>query len=209
MTIAVADDHELILEGFEAVLQTIEGVSNVHKAIDFADLELLLKSAVIDVLFLDIHFGKFDGREIVSKLKQRYSNLKIVALTSSSDQATIKTALLCGFDGFVLKIDGREEIKNAIHAVLKNEVYVSEKTRGLRRGSVNSSEVINLTERETEILQLITHEKTTKEIGELLFLSEKTIESHRGSIMIKLGARNIAGMVRKGLMTGLVKLNDN
>jgi DNA-binding NarL/FixJ family response regulator len=209
MTVAVADDHVLILDGLGAVIPTIEGVSSLYKALDYGDLQRLLSEVKIDVLFLDIHFGKFDGREIISKIKQQQPELKIVALTSNSEQTTVKTALASGFDGFILKIDGREEIKNAIHAVLRNETYISEKAQGLNQGSGYSAEETELTHREKEILQLIVQEKTTKEISELLFLSEKTIESHRGNIMIKLGVRNIAGMVRKAIMKGIIKLNND
>ena len=107
---------------------------------------------------------------------------------------------------YLLKIDGRDEIEKALKAVMSDEKYFSQKTQQVFFETQPSNQKVELTERELEILQLIVEEKTTKEIAEQLFLSEKTIETHRGNIMLKLEARNIAGMVRKAIMEGLVKI---
>lgn len=132
--------------------------------------------------------------------------MKIIALTSHSDSVTIKSSISAGFDGYLLKIDGREEIERALKAVLNNQRYISTKTQQFFFDSQIGRNKIELTEREKEILQLIVHEKTTREIADILNLSEKTIETHRGNIMLKLEVHNIAGMVKKAIMQGLVHL---
>src|SRR5690606_35776260 len=111
-----------------------------------------------------------------------------------------------GFDGYLLKIDGREDIEKALKAVTNNEKYFSPKTQQVFFETQTSKSKAELTEREKEILQLIVQEKTTKEIAEHLCLSDKTIETHRGNIMLKLEVKNIAGMVKKAIMQGLVSV---
>ena len=206
MKILIADDHVLVLEGLEMLLSTFGFVEKVVKAEDFLKLKSAMEREVFDILLLDIHFGKHDGREIIPEIKKSNDAMKILALTSHSDSSTIKSAINAGFDGYLLKIDGRDEIEMALQKVMEGEKYYSSKTQQVFFETQTSKSKVDLTERELDVLQLIVQEKTTKEIADSLFLSEKTIETHRGNIMLKLEARNIAGIVRKAIMLGLVKL---
>lgn len=206
MNIIIADDHFLVLDGLELLLSTFSFVKNTERAINYAELKNHLKKEQYDILLLDIHFGDHDGREIIPEIKQQYNNMKIIALTSHDDVATIKSSAHVGFDGYLLKIDGRDEIEQALTTVSNGGKYFSPKTQEAFFNASTSIINENLTPRETEILQLIVQEKTTKEIAEQLCLSEKTIETHRGNIMLKLETRNIAGMVRKAIMHGLVNV---
>lgn len=206
MKILIADDHFLVLEGLELLLSTFPFVTKITKAIDHHEVKKELKEDTYDVILLDIHFGKIDGRELIKELKDLHPSTKIIALTSQSDGTTIKSSISAGFDGYLLKIDGREEIENALSCVMKGEKYFSPKTQQVFFETQTIQKKVDLTERELEILQLIVEEKTTKEIADQLCLSEKTIETHRGNLMLKLEARNIAGMVRRAIMDGLVKI---
>lgn len=206
MKILLADDHTMVLDGLALLLSTFEFVEKTKGTLNYMELKNLLKQECFDVLLLDIHFGKYDGREIIQELKQFAPNIKIIALTSNADAVTIKSSVNAGFDGYLLKIDGREEIEKALQAVTNNQKYFSPKTQQVFFELQTSKNKIELTERELEILQLIVHEKTTKEIAEQLCISEITVETHRSSIMLKLEVRNIAGMVKKSIMQGLVNI---
>lgn len=206
MKILIADDHFLVLDGLELLLSTFEFVKKVNRTSNYFELKAELEKDQFEILLLDIHFGKHDGREIISEIKNLQPEMKVIALTSHSDTTTIKSSISAGFDGYLLKIDGRDEIEKALKTVLAGEKYFSSKTQQSFFETQTSKNKIELTDREKEILQLIVHEKTTKEIAEILFLSDKTIETHRGNIMLKLEARNIAGMVRKAIMLGLVEI---
>lgn len=203
MKILLADDHFLVLDGLEVLLSTFEFVDKTQSVLNFMELKEVLKEQSFDVLLLDIHFGKHDGRAIIQEIKQLMPDMKVIALTSHSDSVTIKSSVNAGFDGYLLKIDSREEIERALKAVTNNEKYFSPKTQQVFFETQTSKTKTELTEREKEILQLIVQEKTTKEIAEQLCLSEKTIETHRASIMLKLEVKNIAGMVKKAIMQGL------
>lgn len=204
MKIVLADDHFLVLDGLEVLLSTFEFVETTDRAINYMELKNILENKKFEVLLLDIYFGKHDGREIIGEIKRLAPQMKIIALTSQSDAATIQSSLNAGFDGYLLKMDKREEIENALKAVMNHEKYFSPKTQQVFFESKASKTKAELTEREKEILQLIVQEKTTKEIADILCLSEKTIETHRANLMLKLDVRNIAGMVKKAIMQGLV-----
>ncbi|UPQ78095.1 response regulator transcription factor [Flavobacterium azooxidireducens] len=204
MKILLADDHFLVLDGLEVLLSTFDFVEETNRALNYNELKNNIEKQHFDVLLLDIHFGKHDGREIIQEIKGLRPDMKIIALTSHSDSVTIKSSINAGFDGYLLKIDGREEIEKALKAVTNNERYFSTKTQQVFFEMSTTKNKMELTDREKEILQLIVEEKTTKEIAEQLCLSDKTVESHRSNIMIKLEVKNIAGMVKKAIMEGLV-----
>src|SRR5690606_16536617 len=205
MKILLADDHFLVLDGLEVLLSTFEFVEKTQSVLNFVQLKDILNEENFDVLLLDIHFGKHDGREIIGEIKQIAPTMKIIALTSHSDSTTIKTSVNAGFDGYLLKIDGRDEIEKALKAVTNNEKYFSPKTQQVFFEMNSSKNNVELTEREKEVLQLIVQEKTTKEIAEQLCRSEKAMEPRRAGITQKLEVKNIAGMLKKALMQGLVE----
>ncbi len=206
MKILLADDHFLVLEGLEVLLSTFDFVENTKSVLNYFELKEILEKESFDVLLLDIHFGKHDGREIIGEIKEIAPQMKIIALTSHADSVTIKSSVNAGFDGYLLKIDSREEIEKALKTIANDQQYISPKTQQAFFEMNTAKNKVELTEREKEILQLIVHEKTTKEIAEQLCLSEKTIETHRGNLMQKLEVKNIAGIVRKAIMQGIVKI---
>lgn len=204
MNVLIADDHFLVLDGLETLLGTIDTVDAVYKAANYIELKRYLTGHSIDVLFLDINFGNADGREILPTLKEEYSSIKVIALTSFGDTATIKSCIHTGFDGFLLKSDDRDEIINALNTVMTGEKYYSRKAKG----AVFENEIIGrknkLSEREIEIVKLIASEKTNKEIAQELFISEKTVENHRSNIMLKMDVKNVAGLVKKAILQGII-----
>jgi len=203
MKILLADDHFLVLDGLEVLLSTFDFVEKTKSVLNFIELKRVLREEDFDVLLLDIHFGKHDGREIIGEIQQMAPTMKIIALTSYSDSTTIKSSINAGFDGYLLKIDSREDIKKAIKATVNNEKYFSSKIHQVFFEKNTIKENMELTPREKEVLQLIVYEKTSKEIADELCLSEKTIETYRANIMLKLEVKNIAGMVKKAIMQGL------
>src|SRR5690606_23299502 len=125
MKILLADDHFLVLDGLEVLLSTFEFVDKTQSVLNFMELKEVLKEQSFDVLLLDIHIGKHDGRAIIQEIKQMAPDTKVIALTSHSDSVTSKSSANAGFDGYLLNIDSREEIDRALKAVTKNEKYFS------------------------------------------------------------------------------------
>lgn len=205
MYILLADDHTIVLDGLELLLSTFDFVKKVNKAVDENTLSHTLENNPMpDVILLDVVFGLSDGRELCKKLKKQYPGIKLIALTSYSDVSTVKTSIQAGFDGYLLKSEDRHTVMQALQAVVQGQQFFSPQVKNIFFEQSVSKNKSVLTKREEEILRLITEEKTTKEIAEELFISEKTVENHRANLMIKLDAKNIAGLVKKAISAGLI-----
>ncbi|MCZ2223265.1 MAG: response regulator transcription factor [Chitinophagales bacterium] len=205
MQILLADDHTVLLDGLELLLSTFDFVKKVDKAVNEEELyHQLSNNPLPDIILLDIVFGKTDGKELCKKLKQQYPQIKIIALTSYSDIATVKASLQAGFDGYLLKSEDRNTIMQALQTVVNNQQFYSPQVKNSFFNQSVAKNNATLTKREEEILKLILDEKTTKEISEELFISEKTVENHRASLMLKLDAKNMAGLVKKAITKGYI-----
>lgn len=205
MYVLLADDHTIVLDGLELLLSTFDFVKKVNKAVDETTLcDILENNPMPDVILLDIVFGSSDGREICKKLKKQYSTIKLIALTSYSDNSTVKSSIQAGFDGYLLKSEDRNTVMEALQKVVQGEKFFSPQVKNAFFQQSVSKNKPTLTKREEEVLRLIIDEKTTKEIAEELFISEKTVENHRSNLMLKLDAKNMAGLVKKAISAGLV-----
>lgn len=201
MKVAIVDDHPLIREGFKtAVLQAFP-TAEVFTRSDRQTLFSLLEEEVIDILFLDIRLENDDARIFMNELKMRFSEVKIVIISSLSDISTIRAILRQGADGFLLKSDPKSEIARAIKKVFYEKTQFL--SRGIKLDHDNLAEQHpELTPREKQILSLIIHGKTTKQISETLFISEKTVESHRSNLFRKFDVSNVARLVKKAILQG-------
>lgn len=205
MYVLLVDDHSVVLEGLELLLSTFNFVEKTNKAIDTKTLQYILQnSSLPDIILLDIELGNSDGVELCKDLKNKYPNIKIIALTSYSDTYTVKSSVKAGFDGYLLKSDDREIVMMALQKVTAGETFYSPQLKNLffQQSISNKSSV--LTKREQDVLKLIADEKTTKEIANELFISEKTVENHRSNLMLKLEAKNMAGLVKRAISKGLI-----
>lgn len=204
MQILIADDHTIVLDGLELLLSTFDFVQQVYKATAENDLMQQLTHNDIDILLLDIAFGKADGREICRKVKKVQPGLKLIALTSHGDMATVKSSIQAGFDGYLLKSEDRSTVMQALQLVAEGEQFFSPQVKDVFFQQGIALQKATLTKREEEILRLIVDEKTTKEIAEELFISDKTVENHRANLMLKLDVKNLAGLVKKAITLGFV-----
>ncbi len=204
MYIIIADDHTIVLEGLELLLSTFDFVSDTYKVNNESMLREAIAQKKPDIVLLDIAFGKSDGREICRSLKKEFPNLKLIALTSHDDMATVKSSIQAGFDGYLLKSEDRATVMQALQLVYEGEQFFSPKVKEVFFQQGIATQKAALTKREVEILQLIVDEKTTKEMAEQLFISEKTIENHRANLMLKLDVKNMAGLVKKAITLGYV-----
>lgn len=198
MKFIIADDHPLIVEGFEKVLKMLYADAVTYKAYNKIELLKVLEREHDAVLFLDIMFGTEDARIFVTELTKQYKMLKIIAISTLSDQITIDTMLDGGAKAYLVKSDSKDVILQAIKSVLNNEVFLSPSVKTHYR---QQSKLV-LSKREKEILILILKENTNKEIAAELNVSEKTVEHHRANLLIKFDAKNIAGLVRNAILAG-------
>lgn len=206
--IAITDDHTIVIEGLKTMLKPNKEINIVQSFETLKDTYENLDKC-IDVLLLDINLPDGNGINACKELLEKYKNLKIIALTNFEDSIFIKQILKNGAMGYLLKNTSKTELTEAIKEVTNGNRYLPKKISDILLndsiGIENSSYFIpKLTLREKEILALIIKEYTTEEIASELFVSTKTVESHRSNLMQKLGVKNSAGLVRVAFEKGLI-----
>jgi DNA-binding NarL/FixJ family response regulator len=172
------------------------------------ELLQLLKSNTPDIVITDLQMTGMSGVEAAEKIKTRYPNIKIIALTMHNEEGFVRKLVEHGVSGYVLKNAGREELMAAIEKVNSGNSFFSPEVMQTMMDSVNKpkpkkSDDLPLSIREKQIISLICKEYTTNDIAEKLKLSPLTIETHRKNIFLKLGVKNIAGLVRFAIKHGL------
>lgn len=210
--ILIADDHQLVIDGIKLMLSTetdLECVAEAHTGREVLDY---IDRHAVDLVILDINMPELNGVETCRILHRDYPQVKILALSMLKEASLIKLMLKNGAHAYVLKHAGKEEIIQAIRKVLDGQNYYSEEVSEIIMASLAGqsakekpqSPFPQLSRREKQVLQLIVNEFTTAEIAEKLHIGFGTVETHRRNILIKLGARNTAGLVRTALEYGLL-----
>jgi DNA-binding NarL/FixJ family response regulator len=208
--LAIVDDHPLAISGIKTMLSACEGVEVTASYSSGNSLMEGLKLAQPDVLLLDILLPDISGKELAPLISKQFPNIKIIALTSLDAPATIKVMMQRGCLGYLLKDADEHTLMEAIGHVYRGEEYIEASLKklllqhaiGAKKQSRDQHP--ELTQREKEVLKLIISEHTTQEIADKLFISFRTVENHRYSLLQKLEVKNTAGLVRTALTMGLV-----
>jgi DNA-binding NarL/FixJ family response regulator len=210
--IFIADDHVMFAEGVESLLVGEPDFLLSGKAGTAAETLRLVRLNPPDVLLLDINFPDQSGLEVCKALRSEQPNLKILVLSMFGEESYISAMLGLGAQGYLLKNTGKDELCTAIRALYAGKTYFHQEVtdvvmRGLmqNRSGAEAKETPKVSRREKEVLRLIVEERTTQEIASELFISEKTVESHRAALLAKLGARNTAGLVKAALQLKLLE----
>ncbi|MFK7814058.1 MAG: response regulator [Maribacter sp.] len=209
ITIAITDDHQMVTQGIETMLKYESDMVISYKYNSVASTLEGLSNHQPDILLLDINLPDGNGIDLCKKLTGLYSKLKIIALSSFSEITFVKRILGNGASGYLLKNTSREELITAFKTVLDGGQYLqSDIQKKLLQSSLgqkkNASFIPKLTRREKEVLTAISEELTTQEIAEQLFISVKTVETHRMNLISKLSARNSVGLVKIAMEKGLL-----
>lgn len=202
----LVDDHKIVLDGIKALLDDLDGFDCVATAENGQKALGLLKVFDVDVVLMDIDMPVMNGMEATKRVKKDFPDVKVISLTQHSERGMVKQLLECGSDGYLLKNIAQDELAAAIRKVHAGEQAFSEEvTMSLAGKAVekNANGVeVELTEREIEILTLIAEGFSSKQIGEKLFISPRTVDTHRTNLMNKLDIHNIAGLIRFALKNG-------
>lgn len=207
--IAITDDHPIVIEGIRMMLKSNKEITITQSFTNIKEMYEKMDDT-IKVVLLDINLPDGNGIEACKKLLISFPTLKIIALTNFEDVSFIKQIMKNGAMGYLLKNTGKNELIEAIKTVLNGERYLQQNIRNillnesLGKTASTSFFMPKLTSREKEILILISKEFTTHEIAEKIFISVKTVESHRNNLMQKLAVKNSAGLVRVAFEKGLI-----
>jgi DNA-binding NarL/FixJ family response regulator len=207
----LADDHTLVRAGIRSLLEQLPGVQVVGEADDGRQVLDLVKQHQPDVVLMDISMPGLNGLEAAARIAKEYSQVRVIILSMHNNEEYYWRALKSGAAGYLLKKAATAELETALQQVLQGEIYLSQEisARLLKKLPLagladRKSPLEQLTSRQREILQLIAEGQNTKQIGEILKVSPKTVEYHRMKLMDGLNVHDIPGLVRFALRTGLI-----
>ena len=196
--VLIVDDHSLIIEGIRTALRDQDDMELVGYALTGkASIEFLNQNQV-DVLLLDINLPDISGLDLSLEILRLNSSVKILALSTSNQRSYVNTLLENGAKGYLVKNSDVEEIREAIRQVYKGNLFLSKEAAALLyiKQADQTNGLPLLTRREREVLKHIAEGLTASEIGDKLFVSGMTIETHRRNLLAKLKAKNIAALVK-------------
>tara|TARA_A100000171_G_C2140267_1_gene154726 strand:+ start:5683 stop:6336 length:654 start_codon:yes stop_codon:yes gene_type:complete len=212
--VAIADDHSLFREGLKFILAKMSGIELILEVSNGIELLKGFEKEVPNVVLLDLEMPNGDGVETCKQLKKDYPEVKVLVLTMHSEERMISYLMEIGANGYLLKDIRHDVLKNAIEAVHTQGFYfTNEVSKSLLEGLKKHSRQVpkfgmevSLSTREKEVLELIAKELTTLEIGERLFISERTVEGHRKNLLSKFDVKNTAGLILKAVKQGFLQV---
>ncbi|MFZ1750154.1 MAG: response regulator transcription factor [Saprospiraceae bacterium] len=211
--ILIADDHTMFVDGMESILKNEADLLVVGRSYDGPSVIEFLKTNSVDVVLLDVNLPGMNGIEVCKEINANHQTVKVLAISMFNEESFVSEILNNGAKGYILKNTGREELLKAIRTVGGGASYFSKDVtetimKGLmnqRKASAKSTAFFpKLSRREKEVLKLIAQEFTTQEIGDKLFISLKTVESHRSSLLSKLNARNSVGLIKTAIENNML-----
>lgn len=210
--ILLVDDHKMFTEGLTSLLSSESEFKVIGEAQSKNQVATLLQEHTVNVVLLDINLGKESGLDICKYICDEHPSVRVIAISMYSEESFITKMLKNGASGYILKNTGREELLKAIRIVHEGGTYQSAEVmnvivNGLSRQKQQEKNIYQLrfTRREKEILDLIAKGLTTREIANELFISEKTVETHRSNLLAKFDVKNVVSLLKMAMEYGYVK----
>jgi DNA-binding NarL/FixJ family response regulator len=211
--VLLAEDHQMLREGLRAILGQRENLEIVGEAVDGIEALRGVKRLHPDLLLLDLSMPRMNGLSVLLEARAYHPAIKILVLTIHQSEPYVLEAFEAGAEGYCSKNDSREELLVAIDSVLAGKIYLSPLiARDVLHGYLAKRAAgrpntawDTVTQREKEILKLLAEGYTNRQIGEMLFISVKTVEKHRSNIMAKLDLHNVAHLTTLAIEKGLVE----
>jgi DNA-binding NarL/FixJ family response regulator len=207
--VLLVDDHQLIIDGLKSLLKNTDEIVVAAEANNGREALRILDMLEIDVVLMDIDMPVMNGIDALKEMQKLNSRFKVIILSMHQEAGMIKSLMSIGAHGYLLKSCAQDELISAIRKVAAGQQFFSpEVTLSLLNPTPNNPLNTNqpelLTDRETEILKLIAEGFSNKEIGSKLFISHRTVDTHRTNLMKKLNSSNIAGLISYAIKNGIV-----
>lgn len=206
----IADDHQLLLDGYIAMFEHIDDITVIAKAHNGKEVMEHLTEVSPDIILMDINMPVLNGVETCKKITKKYPDTSVIALSMYDQQSYFKRMMQYGAKGYLLKNDSAEEIEKAIREVHQGERYISSQMREhlasieYLSGTQSKYKAVDISNREKEVLQLVSDGYTDQQIADQLYISYHTVNSHRKNLIIKLDAKNTAELIKKAMEKGFI-----
>ncbi len=216
ITVLLAEDHTIVREGLRILLSSESGIEVVDEAEDGHAAVALVRKLHPDIVVMDISMPLLNGLEATTQILKASPNTKVIILSAHSDDAYVQKAIAIGASGYLVKQSAAHILPEAIRQISAGKPYFSphiakrmadqiRKARANGAPSPIPGQLVKLTTREAEVLQLIAEGRSNKESASLLHISIKTVEKHRQSLMEKLNIHDTAGLTRHAVATGIIE----
>lgn len=206
----LADDHQLIIDGLKSMLanspyQVVAEANNGQEALD----KIATNPDAFDILITDISMPLLSGIELCKAVKTDYPHIKVLILSMYSSHSMVSEALLVEADGYILKSIDKDKFLEALHQIHHDGTYFSQEIlpliyKQIQKEKRQAEQISVLTPREKEVLQLIVKEYTSEQIAQTLFISIKTVNHHRSSILAKTNCKTTIGLVKFAIKNDLI-----
>lgn len=209
-SVLIADDHQMMRAGLAKLIEGFSGYKLIAEASDGLEAIRECKKHAPDIIVMDIAMPNINGLLACEQITSVQSNMKVLILSTYSDEEYVIQALKSGASGYLLKDSAPQELLTALQSVTNSQTYLSPSishtlvNRLLKPSESIENKLELLTTKQRQILQLIVSGKTSKQCAELLNVSTKTVESHRAQIMQKLEIGDLPGLVRFAIRVGLI-----
>lgn len=210
--VGIVDDHKIFREGIGVILNQEKDIDVIWSADNFRSTLENIDSQEIDVLLLDISLGIENGIQIAEQIINNNSDIKIIALTMHYEDDYIIKMLKLGARGYLLKDCSSSELVKSIHVVYDGSTYYSDHVNNvliehIKSGKPNGQDKkAPITKREREVLKLVAEEYSNSEIAEQLFISIRTVDTHKRNLIEKLKVKNAVGLVRYAIKNNIVEI---
>jgi len=205
--IIIADDHTIFREGLVSLLENESNIAVLGEAHNGVEVIEFVNNNAIDIILMDIEMPIKNGVDTTRELQKTHPEIKILALTMHKSPAFIKQMLKAGASGYILKEAAKEELLLAINTIANGGQYHSPVVAKTMMESLHRKRNLTetLSERELQIIQLISNQLTTNDIAKELHLSPLTVDTHRKNIFLKLNVHNAAGLVKLAMKNGWIE----
>lgn len=198
LKIYIVDDHQMLIDGLKALLSDEKHISLVGEN---TSAKVALKEVGEyrpDIVLTDINMPEMDGIELTREIKKQQPEVKVIALSMYGERETISDMLKAGVSAYILKNTGKQELLKAIEKVASGGTFFSDEVSAemMRTYPEQAAKEISLSQREIEVIELIAQEYTNARIAEALFISERTVETHRKNIFRKTDTKSVIGLLK-------------
>jgi DNA-binding NarL/FixJ family response regulator len=201
LKIVIADDHQMFIDGIKLLLKKEKAFEIAGEALNGAAALELIEKLNPEILITDINMPGMSGTELTKIVKEKFPQTKVIVLTMYNDREIVNEILNTEAEGYILKNTGKQELINALTKIADNGTYYSNEVMNIMMTTVRKEKKIaeqtqHLTPREIEIIRLITKEYSSAQIADTLFISPRTVDTHRKHILQKTKSKTLVGLMR-------------
>lgn len=211
ISLLMVDDHQMVIDGMKALLRKEKQFEFIASANSGEEALELLKVHTPDILISDISMPGMSGNELIKMVKEHYPEIKVLVVSMHNDPDTIGEVMMLEAEGYILKNTGRKELTAALEKLADGATFYSEEVllslmRKQKKEIRKDAEVAQLSGREIEIIGLIAQEYSNEEIAEKLFISKRTVETHRKNINQKTSIKTVVGLIKFAIRNELITI---